>query len=145
MKTRTSFPDIAALENELAEIAPLVREGFRQAGGPSLRVETAIRQQARTCAGKKSRRLSWPLYRILAAAASLALLMGGALQLHLVRQADLNAQAVHHILNIGTAQASAEHEHPAEGTTGLANRLLDIQGLDEEGFFKAEEAEPLWL
>lgn len=143
MKTRTPFTDIAALEQELAVIAPLVRAGFRQRGGPSPRVEEAIRQEARKVAGRKRNRLAWPAYRICAAAAGLALLLGGAVQLHVVRHASHDAQAIHHILNIGATQASAEHA--VEGPTGLANRLLDIQGLDEEGFFKAEGEEPLWL
>jgi len=145
MKTKTPFTDIAALEKELAEIAPLVREGFRQAGGPSPRVESAIREEARKQAGRKRSLAAWPLYRTLAAAASLTLLLGGAVQLHVVHQSSRNAQAVHHILNIGAAQASVERERSAEGAAALASRLLDIQGLDEEGFFKADEEEPLSL
>ncbi len=143
MKTQTPFTDIAELEKELAELAPLVRQSFRQAGGPSPRVEAAIRQEARAVAERKHNRRAWPAYRTFAAAAGFALLLGGAAQMHLVHQASHNAQAVHHILDIGATQASAEH--PVEGPTGLANRLLDIQGLDEEGFFKAEAEEPLWL
>ena len=143
MKPETTFTDIEALEKELAEIAPLVRQVFSLSGGPSPQVENAIRQEARTCAARKRSRLAWPAYRTLAAAAGFALLLGGAVQLHLARQSSRNAQTARHILDIGATQASAEH--PIEGPTGLANRLLDIQGLDEEGFFKAEGEEPLWL
>jgi hypothetical protein len=143
MKNQTPFTDIAALEKELAEIAPRVRQSFREVGGPSRPVEEAIRREARAVAGRKGNRFAWPLYRTVAAAAGFALLLGGAVQVHLVHRASHNDQAVHHILNIGATQAS--NEHSSEGPAALANRLLDIQGLDEEGFFKAEEEEPLWL
>jgi hypothetical protein len=143
MKSQTPFTEIDALEKELDQIVPLVQQGFRQAGGPSSHVEDAIRQRARLVAARKRARFAWPAYRIAAAAAGFALLLGGALQVHLVHQASHNAQTVRHILNIGATQAS--NEHPTEGPAGLANRLLDIQGLDEEGFFKAEGEEPLWL
>jgi hypothetical protein len=143
MKTQRPFTDIAALEKELAEIALLVRQGFSLAEGPSPRVENAIRQEARAYAARKRNRPAWPVYRTIAAAAGFALLLGGAVQVHLVSRSSRNAQAARHILEIGATQASAEH--PIEGPTGLANRLLDIQGLDEEGFFKAEGEEPLWL
>jgi hypothetical protein len=144
MKSQTPFAEIDALERELAQIAPLVQQGFRQAGGPSLRVEDAIRQKARLAVAARERAgFAWHAYRIAAAAAGFALLLAGALELHLVHQASHNALTVRHILNIGATQAS--NEHPTEGPAGLANRLLDIQGLDEEGFFKAEGEEPLWL
>ncbi|MEI7900975.1 MAG: hypothetical protein WCK89_12050 [bacterium] len=143
MKSQTPFTDIAALEKELAEIAPLVRQGFRQVGGPSLRVGDAIQREARAYAGRKNSRRVWPLYRTVATAAGFALLLGGAVQLNLVYQSSHKSQAIHTVLNIGASQASTEH--PVEGPTGLANRLLDIQGLDEEGFFKTEGEEPLWL
>ncbi len=145
MRTQTPFTDIDALEKELAGIAPLVQRGFRQEDGPSLRVEEAIRREARAYAGRKNVRPAWPLYRTLAAAAGFAFLLGGVVQLHLVHQASHNAQASRSILNLGATQASALNEHPVDGPTGLANRLLDIQGLDEEGYFKTEEDESLWL
>lgn len=145
MNTQAPFADIDALEKELAEIAPLVRQGFRQAGGPSPCVEEAIRREALSYAVRKNSRLAWPLYRTLAAAAGFVLLLGGAMQLHLAHQASRNAQASRSIMNLGATQASTATEHPVDGPTGLANRLLDIQGLDEEGFFKAEGEEPLWL
>ena len=143
MKTKTTVTDIAALEKELAEIAPFVRNGFRGAGGPSCRVEEAIRHEARINADRSFTRATWPLYRKLAVAAGFAFLLGGSIQLHLVHRAGHKASAVDQILNIGAPQASIEPS--IDGTTGLANRLLDIQGLDDEGFFTSEEEEPLWL
>lgn len=143
MKTNTPFTDIDSLEKEIAELVPFVGHGFRAAGGPSLRVEEAIRQEARNYAGRRFKPVMWPLFRKLAAAASIAFLLGGALQLHLAHQAGHKARAVDHILNIGALQASAEQS--IDGATGLAKRLLDLQGLDDEGFFTSEEEEPLWL
>jgi len=143
MKTKTTITDIAALEKEVAEIAPFVRNGFRGAGGPSCQVEDAIRLEARNYAGRSFTRATWPLYRKLAVAAGFAFLLGGVIQLHLVHRAGHNAKAVDHILNIGAPQASAEPS--IDGAAGLANRLLDAQGLDDEGFFTSEEDEPLWL
>ena len=137
MKTQTPFNEIADLEKELAGLAPLVRQGFRQAGGPSPRIEEAIRAEARRCAGKKQNRFAWPVYRTLAAVAAFALLLGGSVQLHLSLQAkDANRRA---------ATEKAQPAPSAESTPGLANLLLEIQGLNEEGFFRTEEAEPLWL
>lgn len=141
MKTQTPFNEIADLEKELDELAPLVRQGFRQAGGPSPRIEDAIRAEARRCAGKKQNRFAWPVYRTLAAVAAFALLLGGSVQLHLSLQDNLKDKDANR-------SAAAEKALPApssESTPGLANLLLEIQGLNEEGFFRTEEAEPLWL
>jgi hypothetical protein len=144
MNNQTPFLiDIDALETELSELTPLVRHGFRQMGGPSQRVELAIRREALTRAGRKRSLWAWPLYRTFAAAAAVALLLVGVIQLSLASRASHNANAVSHILNIAATGSSAEHM--AEGLDGLANQLLDIQGLDEDGFFKAEGAEALWL
>ena len=138
MKTQTPFNEIADLEKELAELAPLVRQGFRQVGGPSQRVEEAILAESRRLAGKKQGH--WPLYRTLSAAAAVALLMGGSIQLHLSRQADLRDEVANRI-----ASEAAQSTTATESTPGLANLLLEIQGLNEDGFFRPEEAEPLWL
>ncbi len=140
MKKQTPFTGIDGLEKELAEIAPLVRQGFRQAGGPSLRVEDAIRAEARRYEGKKQGRAAWPLYRTLAAAAAFALLLGGSVQLHLSRQSDLRDEVARRVATEAAQSATA-----SESTPGLANLLLEIQGLNEDGFFRPEEAEPLWL
>ena len=140
MKTQIPFTEIDRLEKELAEITPLVRQGFSRVGGPSQRAEEAIRAEARRLASKKPGRLSWPLYRTLAAAAAFALLMGGSIQLHLSRQADLRDEVANRIASEAAQSATA-----TESTPGLANLLLEIQGLNEDGFFRPEEAEPLWL
>jgi anti-sigma factor RsiW len=140
MKTQTPFTEIGSLEKDLAEIAPLVREGYRQLGGPSARVEEAIREAARKQAARRKARLAWPLARSLAAAAALVLLLGGgALQLHLSREAELQAEAA--------ARRLAAERRAAAGETsaGFANILLEIQGLNEEGFFSHEETESLSL
>jgi len=137
MKTQTPFNEIANLEKEVAEIAPLVRQAFRQAGGPSLRVEDAIRSEARRRAGKRQNLFAWPFRRTLAAVAAFVLLLGGSVQLHLSRQAEIENRCL--------AAEESRSEKPAESTTALANLLLEIQGLNEEGFFRSEEAEPLWL
>ena len=76
MKTQTPFDEIAAIDRELTELAPRVRQGFVRLGGPSERVEQAIRDEARRTAALRMRS-AWPQRRMLAAAASFALLLGG--------------------------------------------------------------------
>ena len=146
MKTTPSTPVSAdKLENELAPLATLVQQAFSRAGEPSPRVIRAIRDEAvaHLSARNRSRRLFIPLFRTLSAAATLALLLGGAFQVHLFRLEGANVRVVGHLLNLGSTHLSAETaEVPAE----LANRLLRIQGLDEEAFFvMPEEPEALWL
>lgn len=141
MKTQTPLSDMTELENELAKIAPFVREGFHQSGGPSPRVEEAIRAEALRCAGKKHGRDRWPLYRTLAAAAAFALLLGGAIQLHLGRESGLRNE----VTRSRPVTKNLPSVLPSESDAGLATLLLEIQGLNEEGFFRPEEAEPLWL
>ena len=141
MKTETPFTDIAELEKELAQIAPLVRQGFRQVGGPSLRVENAIRSEALRHAAKKQTQRAWPLYRRLAAVAAVALVLFGTIQVHISKQADIKAA----IAKAKASDSADKQTQPAEGTHGFATLLLEIQGLNEDGFFRPEEAEPLWL
>ena len=76
----------------------------------------------------------------LAAAAALVLLLGGgALQLHLSREAELQAEAA-------ARRVAAERRAAAgEASAGFASILLEIQGLNEEGFFSHEETESLSL
>ena len=121
----TTFDDIAALERELAEIAPFVRQGFEREGGPSPRAEAAIRAEAqRTLDGRRKRLRRAFLPRTLAAAAALALLLGGSI----------------HLL-VNNHESSAEWPGDDES---FADLLLDIQGLNEEGFFRTEATASLW-
>lgn len=83
-----------------------------------------------------------PLLRVLAAAASLVLILGGAFQVHHARQAGAQAQTLRLVLHIGAPHAV---NGPVDGTPELAKRLLNIQGLDEETFFTPDEAEALSL
>ena len=143
MKTNTTFDDIATLENELAELAPLVRQGFDRAGGPSARTEEAIRAEARRILAQRTdttadrpascgtASFSWPRLRVFAAAAAIALLLGGSFHLFTNRQPQ----------NVATI----ENAWADENSASFANLLLDIQGLNEEGFFRPEEEAALWL
>ena len=142
MKTQTACVDPAALEKELAGLAPLVRRGFRLAGGPSPEVEEAIRQEALRCAGASRARIFWPFYRKFAAAAGLMLLLGGAFQLHLTRQTAGPAEPAGMRLAKDTPKSAPGK---TEDNSGFAKMLLDIQGMDEEGYFTGEAAEALWL
>ena len=131
MKTQTPFDEIAAIDRELLELAPRVRQGFECLGGPSTRVEQAIRVAASRA------RPTWPLGRILAAAASLALLLGGTAFWFASQRAGQETQ--------GLAQQPAAAAHIDESTASFASLLMEIQGLNEDGFFRTEEAESLWL
>jgi len=143
MKNQTEHVDLTSLERDLERIAPIVRQGFRQMGGPSETVLKAIHDKAAEQLFRQRRyRRHLPLFRALAAAATLALLLGGAVQTHLARQAGAHALTVSHVLQIGSPHASAG---PVAGTTEIAARLLDIQGLDDEAFFSPEETAALWL
>jgi hypothetical protein len=139
MKTNTEFDDIAALESELAEFAPLVRRGFDRAGPPSAHTEEAIRAEARRfLAGRTRARFAWFRPRTLAAAAALALLLGGSVNLlvsHQPGRAD----------DTDRRSAAAAKAQTDDSTAGYASLLLEIQGLNEESFFRTEEAESLWL
>lgn len=129
MKTQDAFKEIDLLEKELSAVAPLVRQAFSRLPPPSAATEQAIRDEARRFLQQKRARSVWPHRRMLAAAAALMLLMGGGIQLHLSRQ------------NTAAAAVRASHK---ESTSNLAALLLEIQGLNEDGFFRTEEAEPLW-
>ena len=142
MKTESPFTDIAGLEKELAEIAPLGRQGFRHAGAPSPQVADAIRAEARRYALRTQARSAWPLYRRLTAVAAVALMVGGTIQYHISRQADLKAAEEARLTKTGIAENKPKTAE--NNTPGLANLLLEIQGLNEDGFFRPEEAEPLW-
>lgn len=131
MNTNTTFDDITALEKELAEIAPFVRQGFEREGGPSPRTEAAILAEARRVLdGRRERLRRAFLPRAFAAAAVLALLLGGSIHLLVTRHAPRQPDA----------WAGSD-----ENIVGFADLLLDIQGLNEEGFFRTEAAESLWL
>ena len=144
MKTQTPFTDIAALEKELAGLAPLVRQAFRQSGGPAPAVETAIREEARRCAGGSRVRFGgWPLFRAFAAAACLILVLGGALHLRLTRPTAV--RPVETVSRRTEKSAAPNTAGKADDTSGFARLLLDIQGLDAESYFTAEASEALWL
>jgi len=142
MKMQTVDIDPDTLEEELAGLAKLVRQGFRLAGEPSPEVEEAIRQEAIRCAGGSRARIFSPFYLKFAAAAGLMLLLGGAFQLHLTRQTEGRAEPA-------GLRLAKDAPKPVSGKTednsGLAKMLLDIQGMDEEGYFTGEAAEALWL
>jgi hypothetical protein len=141
MKSQNQVIDAISLERELEAIAPLVQTGLSRVGGPSDRVIRAIHDEA--VARALTQRRQWtPLFRVVAAAASLLILLGGALQFHFARQAGVQAQTLQLVLHIGAPHAVAG---PVDGTTELANRLLNIQGLDEETFFTPVETEALSL
>ena len=134
MNTKTTFDEIAALESELTDLAPLVRQGFDRTGGPSPRIEEAIRAETRRALAQRESATpaaTWPRRRLrmFAAAAAAALLLGGSV-VHLFT--DRQAKDI-----AGWADD--------ENTASFANLLLDIQGLNEEGFFNPEDAESLWL
>jgi hypothetical protein len=133
MNKQTGFNDIDALEKELAELAPIVRQGFERAGMPSPHVEDAIRAEARRALAGRARAV-WPRYQMLAAAAALALLLGGSVHLF-----------VSHTPAKTAAVAAPSKAQADESAAGFANLLLEIQGLNEDSFFRTEEAESLWL
>lgn len=138
MKTQTPFDEIAAIDRELAELAPRVRQGFVCLGGPSERVEQAIREEARRAsANRMLMRSAWPRRSMLAAAASFALLLGGTASWFAAQRAEQTC---------GLAQQpSAADAHIDDSSAGFASLLMEIQGLNEDGFFRTEEAESLWL
>ena len=135
MNTNNNLNEIAALERELAELAPLVRQGFDRAGGPSAHTEEAIRAEARRFLAERTSvpramPFAWRHPRALAAVAAVALLLGGSLHLLMDRQPQ------------DTTPATWAED---ESTANFANLLLDIQGLNEEGYFNSEGEESLWL
>ena len=144
MKKTLTPVSVDELENELETLAPLVRDAFRLEGGPSPRVLRAIRDDAVSyLSAQKRRRRFIPLFRSLAAAATFALLLGGAIQAHYSRVELSHARDVGHLLNLGASHALTGRN---ESAPELAGRLLSLQGLDEEAFFfTSEEEEVLWL
>ena len=111
------------IEKELEALAPRVLQ--------AIHAEAVIQAAAR----RRSRFVA-SLFRPLAAAAVLALLLGGALQIHLAQLNGANTRDMGHLLSLGSTHLSADSVSPS---TELANRLLLIQGLDEEAFFIAQE------
>jgi len=100
MKNKTRPIIVADLEKDVEDIAPLVRQAFLMIEGPSQQVTRAIQEYSLAQARGFRRRHFIPLFRILTAAASLMLLLGGAIQMHLVHSAGANARAVTHLLHI---------------------------------------------
>ena len=141
MKTQNVLLETIDLEKEVATIAPLIRDGLSRIKGPSPEVLHAIHEEAVSHVFSQ-RRKRVPLLRVMAAAASIALIVGGAVQVHLARQAGAQAQTLRLVLHIGAPYAV---NGPVDGTTELAKRLLNIQGLDEETFLTPVETEPLSL
>ena len=132
------------LEKDLEKLAPRVRQAFAQVGEPSVQTLSAIHNEAVAYSAQRSRRRHFiPLFRALAAAAVLALILGGAVQVHLTRLEGANIRQVGHLLNLGSSHVpSGQAEESAE----LATRLLRLQGLDEETLsLTSEEPEVLWL
>lgn len=141
MKTNETLLNAIDLEKEIEALAPLIRQGLSALEGPSERVTQAIHEAA-VSQVVSQRRSVFKRLRAVAVAASLLLLLGGAVQFHLARQAGAQAQTLRLVLHIGAPHAV---NSPVDGTTELANRLLNIQGLDEESFFSPDEAEVLSL
>ena len=83
-----------------------------------------------------SRASNVPLGRILAPR-RLALLLGGTAFWFASQRAGQETQ--------GLAQQPAAAAHIDESTASFASLLMEIQGLNEDGFFRTEEAESLWL
>lgn len=128
-----------AIERELEALAPLVQRGFSGADGPSAHVLQAIHAEAvAQAAARRRRRFAVSLFRPLAAAAVLALLLGGVFQIHLAKLNGDNTRAMGHLLSLGSTHLSADTLTPST-SAGLANRLLLIQGLDEEAFFVTQD------
>ena len=126
------------LEKELETLAPLVQRGFSGLGEPSDDVLRAIRNEAvaHLAGRRQSRRFFLHLVRPLAAAAVLALFLGGVFQHHVTQRNGANTRVIGHLLSLGSTHLSAD---TAEPSVELANRLLLIQGLDEEAFFIAQD------
>jgi len=146
MKTTRENPiSPEALENELKALEPWVRQALSCAVEPSPRVIRAIHNEAvRQVEVQRRKRRFIPFFRTLAAAATLALLLGGAFQIHTTRLEGINSRAIGHILNLGAAHAP--DGMATSSSAELANRLLAIQGLDDENFLMhSEEAESLLL
>ncbi len=130
MKPADHYVDEFSFGKDEAELAAIVRRGFEAAGSPSPLVMEAISAEARRTAGHKTFWMSRSTPRLLAAAAAAVIAAGG---LYLNHTAPVS----------GHSQSSAGLS--SQSTPDLAALLLDIQGLNEEGFFMTEEAEPLWL
>ena len=146
MKTTHTDPiSPVALENDLEALAPWVRQALSCTGEPSSHVIRAIHNEAvKHIAAQRRNRLFIPFFRTLAAAATLALLLGGAFQIHSVRLEGVNSRAIGHILNLGAPHASDVTS--TSSASELANRLLVIQGLDDDNFLiNSPEAESLLL
>lgn len=123
---------IAALEQELHDLAPLVRQSFATLGEPSPAVEAQIRQEAQRLLATPRRRLApWFKARAIIMAASLTLFLGGTVALW-----------VHHHAPATSGWAALGD---AENTANLAQLLLDIQGQTDDAYLRAEEEEVLWL
>lgn len=144
MKQKTTEPiPLDGIEKDLEALAPLVQQAFGRIEGPSPATLRAIRLQAELhlARQRRIRRLA-PLFKGLAAAAAAAVLLTGTFQRHQARLDGRHAQDVARLLHLSTA-------HPALGQpegAGLANSLLDVQGLSEDSFLAtADEEEPLWL
>lgn len=144
MKTAPTHTfSLTELENDLEALAPQVRAAFSQIGEPSPRVLRAIHDAAVVNLSSRARQRRFiPLFRTLAAAATLALLLGGAIQTHLAWKEGAHTRTVGHLLNLGASNVPAA---TAGSASELASRLLDIQGLNEDAYFMSEEAEVLWL
>ncbi len=141
MKTQTSQIDAVGLEREIAALAPALREILnRSSGTPSERTLRAIHEEAaaQIFARRRHALHQWRL----AAAASLLLLLGGTALLYHTRSSGRQAQTLRLVLHIGAPNTA---NGPVEGTKELANRLLNIQGLDEDSFFNPDGTEVLAL
>ena len=143
MKSNKPLIDSGSLERDLEMLAPMIRAGLNYFEGPSDNVLEAIHKEAAARAFTAERRRVFSV-RFWAVAASVLILMGGALQYYQSHQAGVQAKTLQLVLHIGAPHA-VNGSGPVGGTAELANRLLNIQGLDEETFFTSDETEVLSL
>ena len=122
MKNEINKIELSVLESELEQIAPWVHQGFTLWGGPSAEIEASIRTKALEKNRRHTHFRGWSWQRTLAVAASLMLLFGAFTHLHLTHQKNRNKQIA-----------------------DFAGLLLEIQGLNEESYFTANEVESLLL
>jgi len=130
---------------ELEALAPQVKAGFASAGGPSRRVLDAIHAEAVRVAAEKRRpaRLH-AVFRRLAAAAAVAVLLTGSFQTYQRYSSHVAHDQALTLLRISLA--TEDGGVSLSDTSDLAHLLLTMQGLDQDSFFSSpEEIEPLWL
>lgn len=130
MNKRMEVSDSLGWECEEGEVVALVRQGLGTMDGPAPATLRAIAAEARQVADRhRFQRGGRRWQHRLGAAASFAIIVTTAL---------LVVRSGSRLMGYGRVEADSERAE-------LASLLLDIQGLNEEGFFMVEEGESLWL